>query len=60
MPSIAERRERAQRHVEWGCLVIARQKQLIEKLTVEGRDTTAADKLLAVIERTRRKSSSAI
>ena len=54
MPSIAERRERAQRHVEWGRLVIAWQKQLIEKLTAEGRDTTAADQLLAVFERTQK------
>ena len=54
MPSIAERRERAQRHVEWGRLVIARQQQYLNELKESGRDTEAAEKLLLVLERTQK------
>jgi len=50
MPATAEVAEQAQHHVERGRRVITRQKQLIEKLAAEGRDTTAADGLLAVFE----------
>jgi hypothetical protein len=54
MSSIEERLERAQRHVEWGRFVILRQKKLIENLKAEDRDTTAADQLLEVLERTQK------
>ena len=54
MPSIKERLERARHHVEWGRFVILRQKQLIEKFKAEDRDTTAADQLLSILERTQK------
>jgi hypothetical protein len=54
MPSINERLERARRHVEWGRFVILRQRQLIDKFKAEDRDTTAADQLLVVLERTQK------
>jgi len=54
MPARAERAEQARDHVERGRLIIRRQKQLIEKLAAEGRDTTAADELLTVFQFTQK------
>jgi hypothetical protein len=52
MPAIDERRTRARRHVEWGRLLIAWQQRYVKGLRESGRDTEAAEKLLAVLERT--------
>jgi len=54
MPTLEERRASAQRHVEYGRQMIERHKSLIEKLRAERRDTTAAQQLLAVFERTQK------
>lgn len=51
-PSIDERRTLARSHVEWERRVIARQQQYVKELRESGRDTKAAEKLLAVLERT--------
>jgi len=44
--------ERARRHVEVGRLLIERQKEMIERHRVEGRDVKPAQDLLAAFERT--------
>jgi hypothetical protein len=54
VPTIDERRAFARRHVEWGRLVIARQRQYLKELKESGRDTEAAEKLLLVFERTQK------
>jgi hypothetical protein len=52
MPPMADRIERARRHVEWGRLTIARQMQMVERHRAEGRDTKLAENLLSVFQRT--------
>ncbi|MGB8106788.1 MAG: hypothetical protein WCF47_21190 [Pseudolabrys sp.] len=54
MPTIEERLALARRHVEAGRLTIVRQRQMVEKFKAEGRDTKAAEGLLAVLERTQK------
>jgi hypothetical protein len=54
VPTIDERRTLARSHVEWGRRVIARQQQYVKELRESGRDTEAAENLLAVFERTQR------
>ena len=54
MLTIDERRAFARGHVAWGRQVIARQHQYIKELRESGRDTEAAEKLLAVFERTQK------
>jgi hypothetical protein len=54
MPTIDERRAFARGHVEWGRKVITRQRQYVQELKENGRDTEAAEKLLAVFERTQK------
>jgi hypothetical protein len=54
VPTIDERRALARRHVEGGRMVIARQQQYLKELRVSGRDIEAAEKLLAVFERTQK------
>ena len=54
MPTIEERRAFASGHVEWGRRAIARQQHYIKELRESGRDTEAAEKLLAVFERTQK------
>lgn len=54
MPTLEERRASAERHVEHGRHMIEHQKKLIESLRSEGRDTTAAQQLLTVFERTQK------
>jgi hypothetical protein len=54
VPTIDERRAMARTHVEWGRRVIARQQQYVKELRESGRDTEAAEKLLAVFERTQK------
>lgn len=50
--SLEERRAFAQRHVEFGRLVIIRQREMVERHKTESRDPTPAQNLLAVFERT--------
>jgi hypothetical protein len=52
--SLEERRAFAQRHVEFGRLLIIRQREMVERHKAEGRDPTAAQNLLAVLERTQK------
>jgi hypothetical protein len=55
MPSdeqVAEYIERARRHVEVGRLLIERQKEMVERHRVEGRDVKTAQDLLAAFEHT--------
>ena len=52
VPTIDERRSLARNHVKWGRRVIARQQQYVKGLRESGRDTEAAEKLLAALERT--------
>jgi hypothetical protein len=54
VPTIDERLALARRHVEAGRLTIAQQRQMVERLKAEGRDTKAAGELLAVLERTQK------
>ena len=54
VPTIDERRTLARSHVEWGRRAIARQQQYVKELRESGRDTEAAENLLAVFERTQR------
>jgi hypothetical protein len=54
VPSIDERRAFAQRHVEWGRLLIERQRQYAKELKESGRDTEAAEKHLLELERTQK------
>ena len=54
MPTIDERRAFAPGHVEWGRRVIAWQRRYVKELRESGRDTEAAEKLLAVFERTQK------
>jgi hypothetical protein len=54
MPTIDERRALARRHVEAGRLIIIHQRQMVERHKAEGRDTKAAEELLAVLERTQK------
>lgn len=54
MPTIDERRALARRHVEWGLLVIVRQRRYLKELKESGRDTEAAEKVLLVFERTQK------
>lgn len=48
------RRARTRRHVEAGRLTIVHQRQMVERLKAEDRDTKAAKELLAVLERTQK------
>ena len=50
--TIEERRDFAQKHLEWGRKLIARQREMVERHKAEGRDPTAAQRLLAVLEQT--------
>ena len=55
MPSdeqVTEYIEQARRHVEMGRLLIKRQKEMVERHRVEGRDVKPAQDLLAAYERT--------
>jgi hypothetical protein len=52
VPTINERRTLARAQLEWERRVIARQQQYVKELREGGRDTEAAEKLLAVLERT--------
>jgi hypothetical protein len=52
MLSVEERRKFAQCHVEFGRLLIGRQREMIERHKAEGRDPAPAQNLLAVLERT--------
>jgi len=54
MPSIADRIERARRHVEWGRFAIVRQKEMVERHRAERRDTKPAEDLLSALERTQK------
>jgi hypothetical protein len=54
VPPIDERRALARRHVEWGRLVIVRQRRYLKELKESGRDTEAAEKFLLVFERTQK------
>ena len=48
----AEHIERARRHVEFGHLMIERQKKMVERHRAEGRDSKPAQDLQTVFERT--------
>ena len=52
LPSLAYRIEQARRHVEVGRLLIERQKQIVERHRLEGRDTKPAQDLLTAFEHT--------
>jgi len=52
MLSLEERRTFAQRHVEFGRLLIIRQREMVERHKAEGRDPAPARNLLVVLERT--------
>jgi hypothetical protein len=52
VPTINERRTLARAQLEWERRVIARQQQYVKELRESGRDTEAAEKLLAALERT--------
>ena len=54
MPTIEERLALARRHVDAGHLIIVHQRQMVERHKAEGRDTKAAEELLAVLERTQK------
>ena len=53
-PTLEERRALARRHVEAGRLIIIHQRQMVDRHKAEGRDTKAAEELLAVLERTQK------
>jgi hypothetical protein len=52
MLSLEERRAFAQRHVDFGRLLIIRQREMVERHKAEGRDPIPAQNLVAVLERT--------
>jgi hypothetical protein len=52
VPSLAYRIEQARRHIEVGRLLIERQKEMVERHRLEGRDTKPAQNLLTELERT--------
>ena len=52
MLSLEDRRAFAQRHVEFGRLLIIWQREMVGRHKAEGRDPTPAQNLLAVLERT--------
>ena len=54
MPTIDERRALARHHIEATRLTILHQRQMVERLRAEGRDSKAAEELLAVFERTQK------
>lgn len=54
MLSLDERRAFALRHVEFGRLLIIRQREMVERHKAEGRDATPAQNLLSVLERTQK------
>ena len=54
MSTIDERRAFARRHVEWGRLLIARQRQYLKELQENGRDTEALEKFLLELERSQK------
>ena len=54
VPTIDERLALARRHVEAGRLTIVYQRQMVERLKAVGRDTKAAEELLAVFEHTQK------
>jgi hypothetical protein len=54
VPTIEERRDFARRHVEWGRLLIDRQRQYVRELKESGRDTEVAEQFLLVLERTQK------
>ena len=54
VPTVDERLALARRHVDAGRLIIVHQRQMVEKHKAEGRDTKAAEELLAVLERTQK------
>lgn len=54
MLSLHERRAFAQRHIEFGRLLIIRQREMVERHKAEGRDPVPAQNLLSVLERTQR------
>lgn len=54
MLSLEQRRTFAQRHVEFGRLLIIWQREMVERHKAEGRDPTPAQNLLTVLERTQR------
>ena len=51
LPTLAYRIEQARRHVEMGRLLIERQKEMVERHRLEGRDTKPAQDLLTAFER---------
>ena len=52
VPSLAYRIEQARRHIEVGRLLIERQKEMVERHRLEGRDTKPAQDLLTAFEHT--------
>ena len=52
LPSLAYRIERSRHHVELGRLLIERQKEMVERHRLEGRDTKPAQDLLTALEHT--------
>ena len=50
---VEERLAIAQAHVEWGRWIVAQRQQYVKELR-ESNDTEAAEKLLAVLERTQK------
>ena len=50
--TIEERRDFGRKHLEWGRKLIVRQREMVERHKAEGRDPTAAQRLLAVLEQT--------
>ena len=52
--SIDERRAFARSHVEWGRLLIERQRQYVKELKESGRDTEVSEKHLLELERTQK------
>ena len=54
VPTIDERLALARRHVEAGRRTIVHQRQMVERLKTEGRDTKAAAALLTILEHTQK------
>ena len=54
VPTVDERLALARRHFDAGHLIIVHQRQTVERHKAEGRDTKAAQELLAVLERTQK------
>jgi len=52
VPSLAYRIEQARRHIAVGRLLIERQKEIVERHRLEGRDTKPAQDLLTAFEHT--------